>query len=139
VARSALARPSAPIRSNKPSPKLVKLEARLANLGNKARAKVLESETRLVNVAAPVAFAVLESKVAVPSPFGVDPALALGLLGVVVGMNMKGKTGKLIDAGADGLLGFGAARSAVRGSIFKAAGSGADDMNDGLSGTEILG
>lgn len=140
VARTALAkRSAAPRRHSSASPKLAKLQSRMAQLASRTRSKVMESETRALTVLTPVAFAMLEKNVNIPMPMDLDPAVVIGGVLAVFGPQAGGRTGKRLEAVGDGLLAFGAGRCAARGSVYKPAGVAGDDDSDGLSGTEILG
>jgi hypothetical protein len=124
---SALRKRTTVVRRSGPSPKLIKLQARLKNLGSRAGAKAAGVELRAITVGAPVAFALLERKgVKLPSPMGIDPALIIGGVLAVFGGKAGGRNGKRMEAAGDGILAYAAARSAARGSVK-------------VSGTEITG
>jgi hypothetical protein len=131
VARSALARRTTVVRRSGPSPKLLKLQARLKNLGGRAAKGAAAMELKAITVGAPVAFTLLERRgTRIPSVMGIDPAIVLGAVLSLGGKRIAGgKNGARIEAAGDGLLAYGAARSAARGSI-RVAGEGGDDDDD---------
>lgn len=127
MASSALRKRTTVVRRSGPSPKLLKLQARLKNLGSRAGAKAAGVELRAITIGAPVAFAMAERKgVKLPSVMGLDPALLIGGALAVFGGKAGGRNGKRLEAAGDGILAYAAARSAARGSVK-------------VAGTEIIG
>lgn len=109
----------------------MKLQARLKNLGGRAGKAAAEMELKAITVGAPVAFTLLERRgTHIPSVMGIDPAVFIGALLSLGGKKIAGgKNGARIEAAGDGLLAYGAARSAARGSI-RVAGEDDDDDDD---------
>lgn len=122
----------APRRKSGPSPKLVKLEARLKNATKRAGAAAKDKELGLISIGAAAGLAMLEKKgTKLPTVMGFDPAIVLGTVLFLGGPKLvSGKNGKRLEAAGEGLLAVGASRSIARGSIKVAGGEYPDDDDD---------
>jgi hypothetical protein len=127
-------RSSVPARRAGPSPRLAKLESRLASVARRARDVSTETEAAIITVGVPTVMGLLASKgTFLPTFGGFHPMLVWGAPMALLGEKAFGGTwGKRVKAAGIGLLACAGNRAGATGS-FKVEGdeeTGADGDDD---------
>jgi hypothetical protein len=131
--RSSLAlRSSGSSKKSGPSPRLVKLESRLASVSRRARDVSTDTELAIITVGAPAVLGIMASKdTYLPTIGGYHPMLVWGAPMALLGEKaLGGVWGKRVKAAGLGLLACAANRAGATGSFKTTSVSSSGDDED---------